>query len=72
MPLEELEPIYQTDENNKQYNILIKCDLCDLHMYYNQIANKRMLPESENGVYICPACARKIVVSDLKALSSDD
>jgi superfamily II helicase len=72
MPLEETEPIYQVDQNNPQYNILIKCDLCALHMYYNSILSKRILPESKNGVYICTACARKIVISDLKALSLDD
>jgi predicted SprT family Zn-dependent metalloprotease len=72
MPLEETEPIYQTDQNNPIHNILISCDLCQLHMYYNRIIEKRILPESENGVYICPACARKIVISDLKALSLDD
>ncbi len=72
MPLTETEAVYQIDDNNPQYNVIISCDLCDLHMYYNQISSKRILSASENGVYICPACARKIVISDLKALSLDD
>ena len=72
MPIEESEPIYQTDKDNPTYNILIKCDICSLHLYYNRVFNKMDSLQIKNSVVVCPSCTRNIAISDLKALSADD
>lgn len=72
MPIEESEPIYQEDEYHPVYNILIKCDICSLHLYYNRVFNKMDSLQIKNSVVVCPSCTRNIAISDLKALSADD
>jgi hypothetical protein len=72
MPIEESEPVIQTTEDNPYYSILIKCDICDLHLYYNRVFNKMDSLQIKNSVVVCPSCTRNIAISDLKALSTDD
>lgn len=72
MPIEESEPIYQDPSNPNYYSLLIKCDICDMHLYYNQVYDKKDSPQLKNSVIICPSCTRNIAISDLKALSADD
>ena len=72
MPLEETEPIYQKDKDHPEYSMIIHCDLCNLFIYYNRILDRKIKPELQKGVYMCADCARKIAISDLKALSLDD
>ncbi len=69
MPIEESEPLMDFDQQH--FNIIIKCDICDSHIYYNVITGKRLLPESKNSVMVCPSCTKKIAISDLKALAED-
>lgn len=57
--------------NNKN-EIEIRCDLCELFMYNNNIEFERQsIHASEKGLYICSICVRNIAISDLKALSAD-
>jgi Pyruvate/2-oxoacid:ferredoxin oxidoreductase delta subunit len=68
MPLIERKSII----NNKN-EVEIKCDLCNLFMYNNNIEfEKQNIHASERGLYICSICVRNIAISDLKALSLDD
>lgn len=70
MPIEESEPIYQ-NESNPIYHLSVKCDICNDHLYYNQVYEKRNNQELKNSIVVCPSCTRNIAISDLKALSTD-
>lgn len=57
---------------NNKTELIIRCDLCDLFMYNNNIEfEKQISNASENGIYICSICARKMAIQDLKAISMD-
>ena len=57
-----------TDKNE----VSIECDICNLSMYHNNTEYLLNIRASEYGIYICSICARKMLLSDLKALSTDD
>lgn len=58
---------YPTVDHINKYLIEIRCDICDLFMYSNEVThNIPLLHSAEFGLYICSICSKKILIKNLK------
>lgn len=58
-------------QDKGKYIIEIRCDLCDLHMYYNKVDyQSNNLDINKFSLFICSICARDMHIKSLKTLQT--